>query len=63
MLIHILHQGFALCGAGMPKQWPLDFWISRADYQNNKTEVLNMIRDEDKICPKCEAVERNQPCV
>ena len=56
MLIHILHQGYALCGGGPPNGWPLDFWISRADYQD--TEIRNMIPEGDNICPKCEAFEK-----
>jgi len=56
MLIHILHQGYALCGAGAPNSWPLDFWISRADYQTAEIRLLRA--DRDNYCPRCEAVEK-----
>ena len=40
----------------MPNSWPLDFWISRADYQTAEIRLLRA--DRDNYCPRCEAVEK-----
>lgn len=28
MKVHVLHEGWACCGAGRPTDWPLDKWIA-----------------------------------
>jgi len=48
-VVHILHQGLALCGAGLPNSWPTAHrWVSIADYPN---EI-----GKNSFCHECEAV-------
>jgi hypothetical protein len=46
-VVHILHHGLALCGAGVPNSWPSDHrWVSIADYPS---EI-----GKNSFCHECE---------
>ncbi len=48
-MIHILFEGRAVCGAGSPSDWPLDYWLA----YNVRTDKLGGTHIDRARCALC----------
>ena len=49
--VHILDQGLAVCGVGVPSGWLLDTWVRREEAEHATCPLCLEARDARRACP------------